>query len=151
MLQNFPELFPPTANMDGTVSVEGFIRSIPHENFDIDFYSSQTADPSGHGEGQSYLGSASTTTDENGFGAFTFRSTTTVSATSAISATATDNNGNTSEFSCNAGAGCNDLNGAANLAEYIASPQEACPASISVNLAGDESDANPNDGFAILT
>src|SRR4029077_8015592 len=57
-------------------------------------------DPSGYGQGQTYLGSVQVTTDGNGNASFTVTLTTPVPAgQNYITATATDPNGNTSEFS----------------------------------------------------
>jgi hypothetical protein len=69
--------------------------------YTIQFFSNTTADPSGYGQGQNYLGSISVTTDSTGN--VTFTATLSVGAVSGrfISATATDPHGNTSEFAQN--------------------------------------------------
>ncbi len=146
MLQNFPDLLAPVFNGDGTVTVEGVIRTVGHQHYTIDFYSSASADPSNHGEGETVIGSTEVTTDGNGFGSFTFNSTALVSSSAVISATATDDYGNTSEFSCNAGASCSPLSPFRSLKDYLAAPQETCPTALIVNVEGDQSDENPNDG-----
>jgi parallel beta-helix repeat protein len=146
MLQNFPDLVAPVFNGDGTVTVPGALKSSPSQHFTIDFYLNAAADPSGHGEGQTYLGATDVSTDTNGFGSFSFTSATPVSAPAFISATATDDNGNTSEFSCNAGQSCDGLRPSKDLKELMASPQAGCPIALIVNVTGDESDQNPNDG-----
>ncbi|QQS32421.1 MAG: right-handed parallel beta-helix repeat-containing protein [Acidobacteriota bacterium] len=102
--QNYPDLSAPVFNGNGTVSVEGVLRSEQERTYVIDFYASSTADPSNYGEGQTYIGSTTVTTDFF-FGAatFLFTSTVPVAPGSKITATATDPDGNTSEFSCVAG------------------------------------------------
>jgi CSLREA domain-containing protein len=147
LLQNFPHLFAPVFNQDGTVTLSGMLRSSAVHHFTIDFYASASGDPTGHGEGESYLGAVEVATDGNGFASFNFTSTAQVSSTAAISSTATDDFGDTSEFSCNAGQTCADSTSqpSRNLTEYLISPQSGC-ASLIVNVTGDESDANPNDG-----
>ena len=94
-LQNFPDLI---AVLSGS-TVDGFIDSIAISDFTIDFYASSFCDPSGHGEGETYLGSDTVTTNADGDAAFT-----TILAIAApegwyIAATATDSDGSTSEFS----------------------------------------------------
>jgi len=100
-LQNFPNL---TAAAGGaTTTVSGSINSTANTVLTLDFYASATADPSGNGEGQRYLGSTTVTTD--GFGNATFTNVVLTGASAGgefISATATDPAGNTSEFAANA-------------------------------------------------
>ena len=99
--QNFPTLTSAVASAGGT-TVQGTLNSNPNTAFFIDFYASDQVDPSGHGEGQRYLGTVSTTTDNSGnvsFGGI-FPSV----AGQFISATATTNSpelsaAGTSEFS----------------------------------------------------
>ena len=62
------------------------------------FFANSTADPSGYGEGQTYLGSATVTTDANGNATFQVTFKAAVPVGQVISATATDPIGNTSEF-----------------------------------------------------
>jgi CSLREA domain-containing protein len=147
-LQNFPLLFEPVQNADGTLSVSGTMDSQADQTFAIDFYASQTADPSNYGEGAIYLGSVNTETDRYGQGEFVFTSSTPVSSNLAITATATDQYGSTSEFSCAAGQ-C--TNGVKTLAEYRAKfgdvPPNPCALiePIVVNIVTDEDDADTTD------
>lgn len=95
--QNHPaiDLVSPGAN---TV-ISGRLDSTPNTTFVLDFYSNNTADPAGHGEGQTYLGSATVMT--NGVGVASFNETLIGVSTSVgdvIASTATDAAGNTSEF-----------------------------------------------------
>jgi len=76
------------------------LNSIPSTTFRVEFFASAAADPSGFGEGQTYLGFISVTTDTAGNTVtFTFTSPPTSLAGKFISATATDPAGNTSKFS----------------------------------------------------
>ena len=96
-LQNFPVL---TSAMRGTnnATLGGTLNSTPSTSFVVDFFSSSSAHASGFGEGASYLGSATVTTDANGNAPIAFTSAAPVAAGSVFTATATGPNG-TSEFS----------------------------------------------------
>lgn len=98
-LQNFPVLT--EGRIDpGQTRLVGSLNSHASTTFQIDFYSSPTPDPSGNGEGDQYLGSASVTTDATGNASFT----TVLNVQAAgryLTATATDTAGNTSEFATN--------------------------------------------------
>jgi hypothetical protein len=101
--QNYPVL---TSALSGSsVLVSGTLNGQAGTTFTVDVYASPTADPSGYGQGQYYLGSATVTTDASGNVTFAadFSAANVpggaVPAGWAISATATDPNGNTSEFS----------------------------------------------------
>ncbi len=144
--QNFPELFAPTFNANGTVTVTGFLRSTPARDFTIDFYVSQAADPTTYGEGETHLGSQGVRTNGNGFIEITFTSTATVAAESVITATATDAGGNTSEFSCAAGV-CTQPEPGGSVKEKLARLEAAtCSLPIYVNITSDEPDADTADG-----
>ncbi|MBS1795695.1 MAG: carboxypeptidase regulatory-like domain-containing protein, partial [Acidobacteria bacterium] len=145
LLQNYPELFAPTVNGDGATVVDGVLKTAGLQNYTIDFYSNGQADPTEHGEGETFLGSIQVATNGNGFGSFTFTSAGPVNPSFLITATATDEYGNTSEFSCYAGAPCGNAVGFKNLAEYLAAPQDVCPAALVVNREGDQPDETPND------
>jgi CSLREA domain-containing protein len=95
--QNFPNLI--RAVPSGTdIDVEGVLNSKADSSYTIDFFASDSCNGSGFGGGQTWLGSSSVTTDENGNGSFnTAVSTTLTDAT--ITALATDASGSTSEFS----------------------------------------------------
>ena len=141
-LQNFPELFAPVFNGNGTVTVQGTLSTTPATDFVIDFYSNTAADPSDYGEGENYLGAVLVLTDGNGFASFTFTSPGAVAPSQKITATAMDFFGNTSEFSCYAGKCATGT-----LAEALArGPQALCPAPIIVTVDTNEDDANPADG-----
>jgi uncharacterized repeat protein (TIGR01451 family) len=96
-LQNFP-ILTFASNSFTSLTISGTLHSTPSSQFLIDLYANDVCDPSGHGEGQTWIGSLTRTTDSNGDNSFT-----TVLGTSrpgaVITATATDSQGNTSEFS----------------------------------------------------
>ncbi|MBK8467300.1 MAG: VCBS repeat-containing protein [Chloracidobacterium sp.] len=143
-LQNFPILFTPIFNGNGTVTVDGALGSNPGRTYRIDFYSNGAAGPSGSGEGENYIGSQNVTTNGNGGGSFTFTSTVTVPNGAAITGTATDSFGSTSEFSCLAGGACTL---GLTRDEFLSSPTVSCAQPIIVNVTGDEPDADTTDGF----
>src|SRR5262249_10343726 len=99
-LQNFPVLSQ-AVNANSSTFVLGTINSSPNTTLSLDFYASLTPDPSGFGEGQTYVGSRSVTTSQNCSVSFNF-SFAQIPLGQYISATATDAVGNTSEFSVSA-------------------------------------------------
>jgi CSLREA domain-containing protein len=95
-LQNHPVLTQASAGAGGT-AIQGTLNSIPSTTFTVEFFANQSADPSGFGQGQSFLGSVRATTDAAGNASLTFNSGRDL-VNQVISATDTDPNGNTSEF-----------------------------------------------------
>jgi hypothetical protein len=101
--QDFPVLA--AAEAGASVLVSGTLTNAANTTYTIDVYASPTADPSGYGEGQYYLGATSVTTDASGKASFAADFSAAalpggvVPAGWAVSATATDPAGNTSEFS----------------------------------------------------
>jgi hypothetical protein len=98
-LQNFPEISSAKSQTGSTTWVFGSLNSLANTSFTLDFYANATADPSGHGEGQRYLGSATATTNASGDATFSVTLAAATSPGEMITATATDPNGDTSEFS----------------------------------------------------
>ncbi len=95
--QNFPDLATATALSGGHVEVTGTVTgSLSGSFYTVDVYASSACDPSGHGEGERYLGSVSTQLG-------TFDTGTSLAGTLSVgeyvTATATDTFGDTSEFS----------------------------------------------------
>jgi autotransporter-associated beta strand protein len=92
-LQNYPTL---AFVSPGTVNFT--LNSIASDDHALDFFANTSIDPSGHGEGEIYLGSAHGLTDGAGdfVGTFTY---TPIPGKPFITATATEGDGNTSEFS----------------------------------------------------
>jgi hypothetical protein len=97
-LQNFPVLSS-VSIAGGMTQVSGVLDSAPNSTFTLDFYANTLPDPSGHGEGQTYLGSQAVITDGNGHADFTATVAAPPAGQQFFSATATDASLNTSEFS----------------------------------------------------
>ena len=97
-LQNFPVL---TSAMAGAVNttIQGTLNSTPSTTFRIEFFANASCDNSGNGEGQTFLGFTSTTTDAACNANFTFSVPNASVTGPIITATATDPGNNTSEFS----------------------------------------------------
>jgi hypothetical protein len=96
-LQNYPVI---TAAGFGTVTrVIGTLNSTPNTEFRLDFYANSEADPSGHGEGERWLGWTRVTTDAAGNAQFDAALPSETAFGELVTATATDADGNTSEFS----------------------------------------------------
>ena len=91
-LQNFPEL-----TLAASSGITGSLNSTADTEFRIEFFSNSAADdPTGHGEGETFLGAIGVTTDGSGDASFT--AALPVVGGAFVSATATDPAGNTSEF-----------------------------------------------------
>ncbi len=95
--QNFPVL---TAALAGTgeITITGGLNSEASRVFEVDLYATSSPAASGYGQGETYLGSATLTTDATGNGDFSATLSWDWSDGSFVSATATDSAGNTSEF-----------------------------------------------------
>jgi hypothetical protein len=97
-LQNFPVLQSAVVGAGGT-TVTGTLNSLPNSQFSLEFFASPQCDPSGFGEGATFLGSLTVTTDSSGNTPFQ-AVVSSAPVGSAITATATQlSTGNTSEFS----------------------------------------------------
>jgi hypothetical protein len=98
-LQNFPVLTTVTSTATST-TIQGTLNSRAGTKFLLQFFASAAADPSGFGEGQTFLGAASIKTGAGGNASFKITLSTPLPAgQSVVTATATDPSGNTSEFS----------------------------------------------------
>ena len=89
----------------GNVTISGTLNSTASTTFRLEFFSNLTADPSGNGEGQTFLGSTNVTTNGTcsaSFGPLVFAVS---PGQTVFSATATDPANNTSEFSAAFAAG----------------------------------------------
>ncbi len=97
-LQNYPVLTSASSNGSST-TVVGSLDSTASSTFTIEFFYNDACDPSGYGQGQHYIGSATVTT--NGSCTTSFSATLPVAVPSGefVTADATDALGNTSEFS----------------------------------------------------
>jgi len=83
----------------GSTIIDGTLNSIPNSTFQVELFSNTLCDPSGYGEGQTYLGSTWVRTDGSCNANFEVTFPVNVAPGSFITATATDVAGNTSEFS----------------------------------------------------
>jgi CSLREA domain-containing protein len=100
-LQNAPVLNPPTV-AGGKTTITGALNSTPGQTFTVEFYANPTADPSGHGQGTTFLGRlTNVTTDASGNSSLFSLVVNTDLTGQFITATATDPGGNTSEFAAN--------------------------------------------------
>ena len=97
-LQNFPLIDSATRTVNGT-DIAGTLDSLPGVGFRIDFYSSPSCDPSGNGEGQTYLGSKTVGTLDDGHSNFSLSLPALTTVGHFVTATATSEDQNTSEFS----------------------------------------------------
>jgi parallel beta-helix repeat protein len=96
-LQNYPELKSVVIS-GASAQIAGTLNSNAGTTFRLEFFSNRIADPSGFGQGQSFLGFTNVTTDMSGNASFNVAFPSSDDRVT-ISATATDPNGNTSEFS----------------------------------------------------
>ena len=95
--QNAP-VITSSSSSGGTTTIVGTLNSTPNMTFTIEFFSNAACDPSGFGEGETFIGSATVTTDGSCSASFTITLPIAIPSGSFITATATDPNGNTSEF-----------------------------------------------------
>jgi CSLREA domain-containing protein len=95
-LQNFP-VITSAVTAGGSTTVSGTLNSKPNTTYRLEFFANGACDPSGHGEGEEFIGAGDVTTDASGNAAFTFSFP--AGDGNVITSTATDPVGNTSEFS----------------------------------------------------
>ncbi|MCU1462812.1 MAG: hypothetical protein JWO37_2887 [Acidimicrobiales bacterium] len=100
-LQNYPVITSATENGTGDDTINGTLNSTPAKSFTIELFASTTKDPSGNGEGATYLGTVNpAATDGSGNTSFSAPFPGGNLAGKWITATATRNDtGDTSEFS----------------------------------------------------
>lgn len=101
-LQNFPIVT--SATSDGSsLNIVGAYNSYPNGTFDLDFFRNAACDDpifsSQAGEGKTYLGSTTVSTNGSGNANFNVNFPGSAPAGSVVTGTATDSAGNTSEFS----------------------------------------------------
>ena len=156
-LQNFPVLSGAATNAATQITITGSLNSTPSRTFRIEFFSNPAADaPSGHGEGQTYLGFVDVTTDAGGDIAFVTTVAANVPVGASITATATDLTTNeTSEFALNiaattarsiAGTVYHDVN-----ADAAVSGVEGAFAGATVRLYLDDGDGSIDAGDLLVT
>jgi hypothetical protein len=81
------------------VAISGTLNSAANRQYRLEFFSTAACDPSGNGEGQTFLGVTALTTDAAGNGTFHVSLPAAVTPPQWVTATATDPENNTSEFS----------------------------------------------------
>ncbi len=95
--QNFPVLT--FCRGGATTQVIGTLNSAPNTLFTIEFFLNAVCDPSGNGEGETFIGSTTVTTNGSGNASFNVTFMVASGGGQFATATATDPNNNTSEFS----------------------------------------------------
>ncbi len=100
--QAFPVFAGIRRNPDGTDTYFWRLKSAPNTTFRIEFFTNEAVgpDPSGFGEGETFVGTKQVTTDGNGAATFDFTIDSNL-ARMGMTATATSPNNDTSEFSEN--------------------------------------------------
>ena len=93
---NYPVLNSASASSNST-TITGSLTGAAGQTFTIQFFSNTATDPSSYGQGQTYVGSTTVTTDSSGNAKFTFVAPSNLGG-QLMSATATDSTGDTSEF-----------------------------------------------------
>ena len=97
--QNFPVLTSAVTDGVSTITINATLNSLASTTFRVEFFASGSADPTGYGEGQRYLGFTNATTNGSGNASFSPTLSATVAVGEIVTSTATDPTGNTSEFS----------------------------------------------------
>ncbi len=105
-LQNYPVLASVTTDGVNAATISGSLNSNASTTYRIEFFASATADGTGYGEAERYLGFATVTTDASGNATINTTLSATVAVGEFITATATvdlggGNYGDTSEFAQN--------------------------------------------------
>jgi hypothetical protein len=85
-------------NLSG-VDIAGSLKSLPNTAFGINFFANAVADPSGFGQGQTFIGTTTVTTDSKGSRNFSVKLPAAVPAGHFLTAKATSPDGNTSAHS----------------------------------------------------
>ena len=97
-LQNFPVITAAVANSN-TTTIQGTLNSTASKQFRIEFFANAVCDPSGNGQGRTFLGFTTVTTDGSCNANFSFSLSNASVSGPIITSTATDPDNNTSEFS----------------------------------------------------
>jgi hypothetical protein len=98
LTQNFPVLVQ-AVNANGQTVITGTLNGAPSTAYRLQFFASPAPDPSGFGEGQTYLDQTTVNTDDEGNLTFTYVPRRAAPSGTVVAATATDAANNTSEFS----------------------------------------------------
>ena len=145
--QNFPVITIVTYDAGSVLStIQGTLNSVASTTFDIDVFSNPSADPSGHGEGDVYLGSTTCLTDVSGNGSWILNAT---GAVTNVTATAWVAARGTSEFSAAFADG--DGDGYGNSFDNCPSTPNPDQIDSDFDGAGDPCDCAPTDpGHALV-
>jgi hypothetical protein len=97
-LQNYPVI---TSAMSGggSINIQGSLNSAPTTTFRVEFFENPQCDPSGNGQGETFIGFSDIPTDASCNATINVTFPVVVQGGHVITATATDPNNNTSEFS----------------------------------------------------
>jgi CSLREA domain-containing protein len=98
-LQNYPVLTKASDFLFLQTAVVGTLNSAPNATYRIQLFSNSSCDPSGFGQGETFVDETYVTTDGNGDASFTRFISPGIPPGQFMTATATDPTGNTSEFS----------------------------------------------------
>jgi hypothetical protein len=96
--QAFPVLTSATSDA-ATSTIEATLVSTPDSTFVLELFANDVCNPSGFGEGQTFLGYTWLTTDDTGYASFSATFGAAVNPGQFLAATVTDLNNNTSQFS----------------------------------------------------
>jgi len=97
-LQNFPLITSVSPGLS-TTTVQGTLNAAPSTTFRLEFFSNAACDPSGFGQGRTFLGFANVTTNGSGNASYEAVLSEVVPAGTSVAVTATDPADDTSEFS----------------------------------------------------
>jgi DNA-binding beta-propeller fold protein YncE len=131
--QAAPVLTSAVSDGSSSVTIRGTLTAAANTTYALDFFANATANSSGFGEGQQFLGTGSVTTNAGGSASFTFLFAVGVPAGQAVSATATAPNGDTSAFA----ADIVTTTGPVILGSIVVAPSGEAINSIAVNPATD--------------
>ncbi len=87
------------SRVGGNTRIQGTLNSTPNTQFRVELFANDEHDPSGFGEGQTFLAFINVTTDPSGNATIDFTTTGLIPAGRSVTATATNPANNTSEFS----------------------------------------------------
>jgi uncharacterized repeat protein (TIGR01451 family) len=97
--RNFPVITGVTATASST-TIKGTLNSAPNGTYRVEFFANAAVDPTGYGEGQTFIGFTNVTTDASGNGSFNVTLPAALPAGEPfITSTSTNATGDTSEFS----------------------------------------------------
>src|SRR5438132_550397 len=96
-LQNYP-VIESVSSSGGMTTISGKLNSAANTTYRIEFFANDAIDPTGFGEGDTFVRSTNATTNASGDASFNV-SFPQIGADQRVTATATDPNNNTSEFS----------------------------------------------------